>query len=72
MRLLRLLPLALLATLAATSGTASAADVPSERTLYDDGPGGRFLMDGQWLFRLDAGDQGLRQRFYRQRSTACS
>ena len=24
---------------------------PSARTLYNDGPAGRFLMDGQWLFR---------------------
>ncbi len=50
--------------------TAQAADVPSAKTLYADGPSGRFLMDGQWLFRLDAADQGVRQRFYRQSSTA--
>ena len=69
MRALKTL-LPLLALLAVLPAPASAADVPSKKTLYDDGPGGRFLMDGQWLFRLDAGDQGLRQRFYRQRSTA--
>ncbi len=69
MRLLRLFPLALLAVFAAPS-IASAADVPSQRTLYADGPSGRFLMDGPWLFRLDAADQGLRQRFHRQSSTA--
>ncbi len=69
MRLLRLLPLALVAVLAAPS-LAQAADVPSNKTLYADGPSGRFLMDGQWLFRLDAADQGVRQRFYRQSSTA--
>jgi beta-glucuronidase len=70
MRLLRLLPLALLATLAAMPGAASAADVPTARTLYEDGPAGRYLMEGQWLFRLDGADQGLRQRFYRQTSTS--
>ena len=32
--------------------------MPSDKTLYADGPSGRFLMDGQWLFRLDAADQG--------------
>ena len=69
MRLLRLLPLVLVAVLAAPS-LAQAADVPSNKTLYADGPSGRFLMDGRWLFRLDAADQGVRQRFYRQSSTA--
>jgi beta-glucuronidase len=68
MRLLRTLLLAL-ATLAALPAAASAADVPSDRRLYEDGPSGRYLMDGQWLFRLDAADQGVRQRFYRQTST---
>jgi beta-glucuronidase len=69
MRIFRLLPLALLAVLAAPS-LAQAADVPSARTLYADGPSGRYLMDGRWLFRLDAADQGVRQRFYRRSSTA--
>ena len=69
MRLLRLLPLVLVAVLAAPS-LAQAADVPSNKTLYADGPSGRFLMDGQWLFRLDAADRGVRQRFYRQSSTS--
>jgi len=71
MRLFRLLPLALLAVLAAlVPTTARAADVPSAKTLYADAPSGRYLVDGQWLFRLDAADQGVRQRFYRQSSTA--
>ncbi|HEX5621995.1 MAG TPA: glycoside hydrolase family 2 TIM barrel-domain containing protein, partial [Solirubrobacteraceae bacterium] len=69
MRLFRHLPLALLAVLAAPS-IAQAADVPSAKTLYADGPSGRYLVDGQWLFRLDAADRGVRQRLYRQSSTA--
>jgi beta-glucuronidase len=69
MRLFRLLPLALLAVLAAPS-IAQAADVPSAKTLYADGPSGRYLVDGQWLFRLDAADRGVRQRLYRQSSTS--
>jgi beta-glucuronidase len=35
------------------------ADVPSERALYADGPSGRFLLDGEWLFRLDPQDTGI-------------
>jgi len=35
------------------------ADRPSARTLYADGPSGRFLLDGPWLFRLDPGDTGI-------------
>jgi len=53
MRLSRLLLLATLAVLALPS-FAQAADVPSNKTLYADGPSGRYLVDGQWLFRLDA------------------
>src|SRR4051794_22257374 len=69
MRLSRLIPLAVLAGLALPSA-AQAADVPSAKTLYADGPSGRFLIDGRWLFRLDGADQGVRQHFERQGSTA--
>jgi beta-glucuronidase len=69
MRVLRLLPVALLAALALTTQSAAAADVPSAKTLYHDGPSGRYLVDGTWYFRLDAADQGVRKRFYRQSST---
>jgi beta-glucuronidase len=68
MRLPRILALALLAAiLAAPPG--SAADVPTRETLHADGPTGRYLMGGQWLFRLDPAGQGLSQRFQRQTST---
>jgi beta-glucuronidase len=50
--------------------TAQAADVPTATTLYTDGPEGRYLMGGEWLFRLDSADRGVRGRYYRQRSTA--
>ena len=66
MRLLRFLPLAALAALALLPQSAVAADVPSAKTLYHDGPSGRYLVDGQWWFRLDSADQGVRRRFYRQ------
>jgi beta-glucuronidase len=49
---------------------ASAQDTPSKRTLYADGPSGRYLMDGDWLFRLDAADDGVKERWQRQTGTA--
>ncbi|MGH2946178.1 MAG: glycoside hydrolase family 2 protein [Solirubrobacteraceae bacterium] len=64
------LALLLLVIVLAVPAAAQAADTPSNRTLYADGPEGRFLMDGEWLFRLDTANQGLRQRFFRQRSRA--
>jgi beta-glucuronidase len=66
--LMRRLLVLTLALLAAAPAAAQAADTPSNRTLYEDGPEGRFLMDGDWLFRLDAENQGLRRRYFRQRS----
>ena len=33
--------------------------------LYQDGPDGRYLLDGDWLFRLDDADQGVKQRWMR-------
>ena len=64
-----ILPLALLVALA-LPGIAAAADKPSAKTLYYEGPSGRYLMDGAWLFRLDPGDQGLRSRWNRSTSRA--
>ena len=68
MRIPRLLFLAALVALALPAA-ASAADKPSNRTLYHDGPEGRYLLDGQWFFRLDSGDDGIKQRFMRQTDT---
>ena len=42
------------------------ADTPTKTTLYDDGPTGRYLVGGDWLFRLDAADRGVRQHWQRQ------
>jgi beta-glucuronidase len=72
MRVMRI-PLAVLALavcVLALPSAAAAADKPSKKTLYHDGPEGRFLMDGKWLFRLDSADQGIKQRFMRQASTS--
>jgi beta-glucuronidase len=46
------------------------ADVPTRQTLYKDGPDGRYLLGGKWLFRLDDGDDGVKQRWMRRTSTS--
>lgn len=61
------LTLVLLAVLACAV-PASAADGITRGTIYDDGPDNRYLLGGDWLFRLD-NDQGRAQRFQRQTST---
>ena len=68
LRLRFLLPV--LALLLVVPTTAHAADKPNEQALYQDGPDGRYLLDGDWLFRLDNADQGIKQRFMRQTSTS--
>ncbi len=60
------LTLALLAVLAcAAPAPAAAADGITRGTVYEDGPDNRYLLGGDWLFRLDDG-QGTKQRFQRQ------
>jgi beta-glucuronidase len=49
------------AALLAAAGPAAAqstVSTPSARTLYKTGPTGRFLMDGQWLFKFDTHSSG--------------
>jgi beta-glucuronidase len=70
MRLRLRLLLPALALLLITPGAALAADKPTEKALYKDGPEGRYLLGGDWLFRLDNADQGVKQRFMRSTSTA--
>jgi len=55
--------------LALVPATASAADKPSAKTLYADGPEGRYLMDGNWLFKLDNEDAGVKAHWMRQSSS---
>src|SRR3954453_17359222 len=68
LRLRFLLPVLALALLAPSA--AHAADKPTAKALYKDGPEGRYLLGGGWLFRLDNADQGVKQRFMRSTSTA--
>jgi beta-glucuronidase len=64
-----ILPLVALVALV-LPGAAAAADTPSAKTLYYEGPSGRYLMDGTWLFRLDPGNKGLGSAWNRSSSTA--
>lgn len=51
-------------------GAQAQVTVPSGKPLYDNGPSGRLLMGGPWLFRLDPTEVGLKQHFEDQTSTA--
>jgi beta-glucuronidase len=50
------------------AGAAAAPSGLSTNVLYDNGPTGRFLMGGEWLFRLDPQDRGARDGFARSAS----
>src|ERR671936_2490980 len=52
------------------SPAANAAQTPKAKTLYRDGPSGRFLLDGAWYQRPDPNDQGVGLRYQRQASLA--
>jgi beta-glucuronidase len=55
---------------AAPSGAQAAATKPSKKVLYRDGPDGRYLMDGPWLFQVDPPGGGLAAGLQRTASTA--
>jgi beta-glucuronidase len=71
MRIARLfaLSLAVTATLLGCASTALAADGITRGTIYKDGPDNRFLLGGNWLFRLDTTGVGQLQRYQRQTTT---
>jgi beta-glucuronidase len=71
MRIARLLALslALTATVLACASTALAADGITHGTIYKDGPDNRYLLGGDWLFRLDTAGVGQLQRYQRQTTT---
>ncbi|MGI8729690.1 MAG: glycoside hydrolase family 2 protein [Solirubrobacteraceae bacterium] len=62
-----IIPIALLAG-AALTPAASAADGIERGSVYRDAPDNRFLLGGDWLFRLDKAGVGIKQRFQRQTS----
>jgi beta-glucuronidase len=53
----------------ATDAGAASAYVPPAKALYHDGPSGRYLLGGDWLFRDDAADTGVRDGLPTQSST---
>jgi hypothetical protein len=63
--------LALLAVVPAIAhaGESERAQAPTDDVVYRDGHGGRFLLGGRWLSRLDPTDQGLAQGFATQTTT---
>ncbi|MGI8595141.1 MAG: glycoside hydrolase family 2 protein [Solirubrobacteraceae bacterium] len=70
--LIAALPSAALAQAPAPDQTAAPSyrpSTPSAKTLYEDGNEGRFLVDGQWLFRKDPADEGVGSKFFDQTST---
>jgi beta-glucuronidase len=67
MRRLLVLTLAILAA-SACAEPALAADGITRGTIYKDGPDNRYLLGGDWLFRLNDGE-GSKQRLQRQTST---
>jgi beta-glucuronidase len=67
----RLLPLLALVLAAVAPAAARAqADTPSPGALYDDGPSGRYLVDGTWLFRQDPSNKGIADKWERNSSIA--
>src|SRR3984893_6539437 len=48
-----------LISLGQADAAARAASAPTRGALYLDGPDGRYLLGGQWLFRLDPQNLGL-------------
>ena len=60
MRLTKISLLAAAALLlsAAPPAAQSVVSKPSTKTLYQNGPSGRFLMDGAWLRKLDNPESG--------------
>ncbi|MEY2441468.1 MAG: beta-glucuronidase, partial [bacterium] len=64
------IPIALLAVAAAWAPAAQAADDGITRgTIYHDAPDNRYLVGGEWLFRLDTAGVGLNQNFQRETKT---
>ena len=64
----------LLATVAVVASAAPAAvaqvAAPNPHPVTQDGPTGRYMLDGRWLLRVDRRDRGAGQHWERRRSTA--
>jgi beta-glucuronidase len=60
------------AAAAITAPVASAAQItaPNPHPVTQDGPSGRYMLDGPWLLRLDPADRGAGRHWERRRSAA--
>src|SRR4051794_15990392 len=67
-RLVRRCTLTLLTALLLALGVAAPA--MAAKPWYQDGPGGRILLDDHWLFRADPADEGLAGGWAAQTDTA--
>lgn len=50
---------------ASAAGSPYPAQPPTQQALYRDGPTGRYLLGGTWLYRTDLADAGLAQGYWR-------
>ena len=66
---LHLLAVALMSAALVLPATAMGADTPRQKTLYRDGPSGRYLLDGVWYTRSDPGDQGQKLHWQTETGT---
>src|SRR4051794_8472070 len=67
---LALIAAAAVVAIAAPAASAQQAAPPSPQVVTHDGPGGRYMLDGAWLLRVDRSDRGAGQHWERRRSTA--
>src|SRR4051794_29154016 len=61
---------AVVATVVAPIASAQQAAPPNPHPVTQDGPSGRYMLDGPWLLRIDHRDRGAGQHWERRRSTA--
>ncbi|MGI8631540.1 MAG: glycoside hydrolase family 2 protein [Solirubrobacterales bacterium] len=48
----------------ADARTRTGSDVPQAKTLYRNGPSGRYLLSGRWYFKFDPTDVGVSERWF--------
>src|SRR3954453_16518308 len=61
---------AIVAAVAAPVASAQQAAAPDPHPVTQDGPSGRYMLNGPWLLRVDRSDRGAGQHWERRRSTA--
>ena len=70
LRTLPLVTVLCVLTVAMLAPAPAAGQLPdglSTQLTIQDGPGGRYQMGGEWLFRRDTADEGVLRRFFRHR-----